>query len=193
MAGIGLQYSVYAPFTEDEDARTFEYGEGKRGRKMIKADVKINTTKSPLYGDDVTAEYAREFIDGDITINQDELTDTMRVDLLGNTKKSTTVGTETVEEIVAKDTDDPPYVGFGYVQTKIVDKVRQYRAVFYTKVQFGEPDDAAETKGQTINWQTPVIIGTIMRRVTDNEWRDHITVPSLATAIAWLKQKANIT
>ncbi len=192
MAGIGLQYCVYAPLTEDEAAGTSTYGAGKRGRKMIKADVKVNTTKAPLYCDDGIGEYAREFVDGEITINQDDLTSTMKKDLLGNEIKSTTVGEETVEEVVAKDTDTPAYVGFGYIQTKIVDKVRQYRAIFFKKVQFGEPDDSGETKGQTINWQTPVIVGTIMRD-SSGEWKNEVTVPSLATAIAWLKGKANIT
>lgn len=192
MAGIGLQYCVYSPLTEDEVAGTSTYGTGKKGRKMIKADVKINTTKSPLYCDDVLGEYVREFTDGEISVNQDDLTSTMKKDLLGNTTETVTVGEETnVEEVHSKDTDTPPLVGFGYIQSKIVDKVRQYRAIFFTKVQFGEPDDSAETKGQNISWQTPTIVGTIMRR-NDGNWKEETTVPTLALAIAWLKGKANI-
>ena len=145
-----------------------------------------------MYADDAVAENAREFIDGDITINQDELTDTMKKDLLGNTAETVTVGSESVEEIISKDTDEPPFVGFGYIQPKIVDKVRQYRAIFFPKVQFSEPDESSETKGQNISWQTPVIIGKIMRRI-DGHWKEEVTVPSLAIAIAWLKDKANIT
>ena len=192
MAGIGLQYCVYAPLTEDEVAGTFTYGTGKRGRKMIKADIKINTTKSALYGDDGVGESVREFTDGEVTINQDDLPGTMKKDLLGNEIKSVTIDTKTVEEVVSKDTDTPPFVGYGYIQSKLIDKVRQYRAVFLTKVQFGEPDDSAETKGQSINWQTPVIVGSIMRRI-DGAWKEEVTVPSLVTAIEWLKEKANIT
>ena len=192
MAGIGLQYSAYAPLIEDEEAGTFTYGAGKRGRKMLKADVKINTTKSTLYGDDGVAETAREFTDGEITANQDDLTSTMKKDFLGNTTRNATVGEETVEEVVSKDTDTPPFVGFGYIQSKMIDKVRKYRAVLFTKVQFGEPDESAETKGQSISWQTPSIIGTIMRRI-DGEWKEEATVPTLATAVAWLKGKLNIT
>ena len=191
MAGIGLQYCVYAPLTEDEVAGTYTYGTGKRGRKMIKADVKINTTKSSLYGDDGVGESVREFTDGEVTINQDDLTGTMKKDLLGNEIKSVTIDTKTVEEVISKDTDTPPFVGFGYIQSKMIDKVRQYRAIFLTKVQFGEPDDSAETKGQSINWQTPVIAGTIMRR-NDGNWKEEVTVPTLETAITWLKDKANI-
>lgn len=192
MAAIGLQYSVYAPLTEDEDAGTFTYGTGKRGRKLIKADVKINVDDSKLYAEDSVGENSREFLDGSITVNQDELNNTMRKDLLGNTTKSITVGTETVDELTSKDTDTPPFVGYGFIQSKKIDNVRQYRAVFFPKVQFGEPDESSETKGQKISWQTPVIIGTIMRR-NDGAWKEEITVPSLATAIAYIKGKVNLT
>lgn len=192
MAGIGLQYCVYAPLIEDEEAGTFTYGLGKRGRKYIKADVKINVAKNPLYADDNIAENAAEFVDGDITIDKDEMTTTLRKDWLGNTTKSITVGEESVDELIAKDTDTPPYIGLGFIQSKIVDNVRQYRAVFLTKVQFSEPDEAAETKGQNIAWQTPSIVGKIFRRI-DGVWKEEITTPSLATATAYIKGKVGLT
>lgn len=191
MAGIGLRYCAYAPLTENEDAGTYSYGIGKRGRKYIKADVKINVAKNPLYADDNIAENASEFVDGDITIDKDEMTATLRKDWLGNTTKSVTVGEETVDELTAKDTDIAPYLGLGFIQSKIVDNVRQYRAVLFTKVQFSEPDESAETKGQNIAWQTPSIVGKVFRRL-DGAWKEEITVSSLTTAIAWLAQKLNL-
>lgn len=192
MAAIGLRYSVYSPLTEDDEAGTFTYGTGKRGRKLIKADIKINVDRSKMYGDDNVGENSSEFIDGAITINQDELNNVMRKDWLGNTSESITVGTETVDELTSKDTDDPPYIGLGFIQSKKVDGERQYRAVFFPKVQFGEPDESAETKGEKISWQTPVIVGTIMRRC-DGKWREEITVPSIETAIAYIKSKVSLT
>lgn len=191
MAGIGLQYSVYAPLTENEVAGTFTYGTGKKGRKLIKADIQINTTDSPLYANDGLSENSKEFTDGTMTVNQDELPDVMRKDFLGNTTNELTVGEETVQELTSKDTDVQPYFGYGFIQSKKIDGVRMYRAVFFTKIQFGEPDESAETKGKSIAWQTPTIVGTIMRRI-DGAWRQEVTVASLETAIAYLKQKANI-
>lgn len=191
MASIGLRYCVYAPLTENDTAGTFSYGTGKRGRKYIKADVKINVAKNPLYSDDALAENAVEFIDGDITINKDDLTNALRKDWLGNTTQSINVGGETVDELTANDTDTPPFIGLGYIQSKVIDNVRQYRAVLLTKVQFSEPDEAAETKGQNITWQTPNIVGKIFRRI-DGAWKKEITTPSLATAIAWLSAKLNL-
>lgn len=192
MAAIGLEYCAYSALTENESAGTFTYGTGKRGRKMIKADIKINYFDEPLYADDGEAESIKEFIDGTITINQDSLTDTMKVDFFGNTTSSVTIGEATVSQVTSKDTDVSPFVGVGYIEPMIIDKVRKYRAVFLTKVQFAEPDESAETKGKTIAWQTPIIVGTIMRR-NDGAWKEEATVDSLATAIAYLKSKVNLT
>ncbi len=192
MAAIGLQYSVYAPLTENEVTGVATYGTGKTGRKLIKADIKINTTDSPLYADDTLCENAKEFTDGTLTINQDDLPDAMRKDFLGNTTKSIEIGEETLQELVSKDIDVQPYFGLGFIQSKKVDGVRKYRAIFFPKVQFGEPDESAETKSKSISWQTPSIIGTIMRRI-DGVWKEEVTVDSLATATAYLKLKANIS
>lgn len=191
MAGIGLRYCAYAPLIENEEAGTYSYGAGKRGRKLITADRKLNFAESPLYCEDSIGEYAKEFIDGDITIGQDELTAVMRVDLLGNQKKDISINGETVEEVTSKDTDTPPYVGFGFIETKIVDKQRKYLAQFYKKVVFSEPDESSTTKGSSISWQTPSIVGKIMQ-TPDGSWRDQVLVSSLETAIAWLASKLNL-
>jgi phi13 family phage major tail protein len=193
MAGIGLRYCVYAPLTEDDEAGTHVYGAGKRGRKLINANIKINKSEAPLYAEDGIAESVKEFIDGDITTGLDELTNDMRKDWLGNTVETITVGSETeVEELSGKDTDIAPYIGLGFIQPKIIDHVRMYRAVFFPKVQFGEPDENAETKGQSIVWQTPTIVGKIYRR-NDGKWIEEITVPSLATATTYIKGKVGLT
>lgn len=192
MAAIGLNYSVYAALTENDSAGTHTYGTGKRGRKMIKADIKINTSDDPLYADNGIAESLKEFIDGTITMNQDEITDTMKTDFIGNTTKSVTVGEDSVTEVVSSDTDVSPYVGIGFIQHKTVDKVRKYRAIFFPKVQFAEPDESAETKGKNISWQTPSIVGTIMRR-NDGTWKEEATIDDLDVAIAYLKAKVNLT
>ena len=58
-------------------------------------------------------------------------------------------------------------------------------------MQFGEPNETAETKGENISWQTPAIEGRIMRRV-DGVWKEEITVDSLDIAKAWLNKKLNV-
>ena len=191
MASIGLRYPVYAPLTENDEAGTYQYGVGKVAAKAINVEMNLNIAESVLYADDAAAESVKEFIDGTLTFTADDLDATVRADWLGNTTESVTIDTETIDVLVSKDEDMPGYFGFGFIVPKIKNKVRMYRAIILPKIQFREPNESAETKGQQINWQTPQIEGRIFRRV-DGSWKREITVSSLATAKAWLAQELNI-
>lgn len=191
MAQIGLRYPMYAPLIEDETSRTFEYGDGKVAAKAIRVDMNLNVVDSPLYADDGVAERLREFIDGTMTFTPDDLSPEVRGDWLGNKTEEETVGEETVDVLDSSTDDLPGYFGFGYIIPKVKNKVRCYRAIFFPKVQFGEPNETAETKGENITWQTPAIEGKIMRRI-DGKWKREITVTSLDTAVNWLRKHLNV-
>ena len=192
MASIGLRYPVYAPLTENESSTTYSYGTGKVAAKAIKVDTKLNITDDSLPADDGTAERVREFIDGTLTFTADDLSAEVRAEWLGNTLSEVTVNSETIKVLSSNTEDTPGYFGFGFYVPKVVNNVRMYRAIIYTKVQFGEPDESAETKGQKVTWQTPTITGKMDRRI-DGNWKQETTVSSIATAVAWLKSELNIT
>ena len=192
MALIGLRYPVYAPLTEDETAGTCNYEQGKVAAKAVRVDMSLNIAESVLYADDAAAESIREFIDGTITFTADDLDASVRKDWLGNKTETVTVDSEEVEVLVSGEEDNPGYFGFGFIVPKIKNNTRFYRAVIYLKVQFSEPNETAETKGQQINFQTPTIEGRVFRRI-DGNWKKEITVSSLATAKAWLAQELNIS
>lgn len=192
MAQIGLRYPMYAPLTEDETAGTYEYGVGKVAAKAIRVDINLNIADSPLYADDGIAERVREFIDGTMTFTPDDLSNEVRADWLGNKLEDEEVDEETTVKVLKSNTEDlPGYFGFGCIVPKVKNKKRQYRAIVFTKVQFGEPSETAETKGESITWQTPAIEGRTMRRV-DGVWKEEITVDSLDIAKAWLNKKLNV-
>lgn len=182
---------MYAPLTEDEASRTFEYGDGKVAAKAIRVDMNLNISDSPLYADGEIAERLREFIDGTMAFTPDDLPPETRGDWLGNQTEEETIGDETVEVLDSSADDLPGYFGFGYIIPKVKNKIRQYRAIFFPKVQFGEPNETAETKGASLTWQTPSIEGKIMRRI-DGKWKREITVTSLDTALNWLRDKLNV-
>lgn len=193
MPAIGLQYPVYAQLTENEIAGTHEYGTGKIAAKAVKVDMSLNIAENTFYADDNAAESVREFIDGTISFTANDLSQAVRKEWLGNTTENVTLsGDTTVEVLVGKDTDIPGYFGFGFVIPKIENKQRKYRAIIFTKVQFKEPNESGETKGQQINFQTPTIEGKIFRR-SDGQWKREITVDNLATAKAWLAQELNLS
>ena len=191
MPQIGLKYPVYAPLTEDETAGTCTYAAGKVAGKAVKVDMSLNIAESTFYADDNASESTKEFIDGKITFVADDLDQSVKKDWLGNTIEKVTINTEQIDVLVSNDSDTPGYFGFGFILPKIKNKIRVYRVVIYTKVQFGEPDESAETKGQSINWQSPKIEGKIFRRI-DGAWKREITVSSLPTAKAWLAQELKI-
>ena len=69
-----------------------------------------------------------------------------------------------------------------------------YRAVFLPKVFFDIPENAANTKGQTIEWQTPTITGTIQRSDqvdsnTSHPWMMDAWFEDEASALNWLEYK----
>ncbi|WP_027628114.1 hypothetical protein [Ruminiclostridium cellobioparum] len=190
MASIGLRYPAYAPLTENENG-TYSYGPGKIAAKAIKVDMKLTVSDEPLYADDGVAERVREFVEGSMIFTPDDLKPEVRAEWLNNTLEEKTVESETVKELSSTTEDTPGYFGFGVYVPKIVGGVRMYRAILFAKIQFGEPDESMETKGQKITWQTPAIEGKMMRR-NDGVWKKEVTVSSIATAVAWLKSELNI-
>ena len=74
------------------------------------------------------------------------------------------------------------------------DDVDSYRAVFLNKVFFNIPENAATTRGETIEWQTPSIIATIQRsdEVSSNKshpWMEDAWFETESAAIEWLEFK----
>jgi len=191
MPQIGLRYPMYAPLVEDETAKTYSYGDGKVAAKAVSVNWNLNISDNKFYADDGISESEKVFESGTMTFTPDDLSLETKADWLGNELEEETVGEETIKVLKSKGTDSPGYFGFGFVIPKIKNKVRQYRAILFTKVQFGEPDETAETKGESINWQTPAIEGNVMRRI-DEAWKEEITVTSLDTALAWLRGKLNV-
>ena len=174
MAKIGLKYPVYK--TTDS--------QGVIG-KAIRADISIEVNDVKLYADDAIAESDKSFSGGTLTLGIDDLSDEVYATLLGHT-----VGTDPAE-IVAKGSDDSPYVGIGFYGAKKVGGVRKYRAIWLPKVQFAEPADTNATKGETVEFQTPTLEGTIMLD-DDGAWKYEQTFTTEQEAKAYLEGKAGI-
>ena len=188
MATIGLKFPVFGKYTEDEENRTTSYADGKIMGRAIRLSYTLNIAEAPLYADDGIAESVREFTGGTLSVNPDDLDGDVGSDLYGQTVKTVTVDTEEVEEYVSNESDTSTYVGVGAYATKVRGGKKLFRALFFHKVQFSPPNDTFETKGSSVNWQTPTIEGTIMRDVK-GDWKSEITVESEELARAWLKQK----
>lgn len=185
MAKIGLNNFKYSKLTEDAQGLP-TYAGAKSLGKAIDCKVAIENYDAELYADDSLAESDKTFKKGTVTITVDEDDDTIFAELLGHTID------EETSEMVRKDTDVAPYVGMGRILTKVVNGVYKYKVEFLSKVKFSEPAQEETTKGDSIEFKTPTIEGTITK-LADGSWSKTKTFTSKEEAIAYLEElmKAN--
>ena len=187
MARIGLRYFRHAPLTEEAST----YDESKYGEKgtlagAIECKVSLDIAEAELYADDVLKEKASVVKKGTITLGIDEDDDAKMGALLGQTSTDLTIeGEEGVKEYTQKVDDTPVAQGFGHVVPKMVNSKRLYKVEFFPKVLFKPYTVDAKTKGDSLEFTTPSIEGTIMP-MNDGTWEKHATFSSEASAKTYL-------
>lgn len=194
MATIGVSKPYYGIYKNTGGVITYE--NGGIFAKAIEFSASIESGEdNNLYADNGIAETDRSFGGGSISVTTDEISQTAAAAILGIAPNTITVGEDTdVNELVFDDDMDIPDLGFGIIIKKKVSGAYKYRAVFFHKIKFNIPEDAATTQGETIEWQTPTIEGTIMRDDSAKHgWKSEVTVDTEAEAEAYIKQKLGIT
>lgn len=177
MAKIGLNNFRYSVLDELSES----YNGAKTLGRAVDCKVAIENYTAELYADDTLAESDYTFKKGTVTLTIDEDDDTVFAELLGHS-----VDTET-KEMVRKDTDVAPYVGLGRVLTKIVNGAYKYKVEFLPKVKFSEPAQEEQTKGDSIEFKTPSIEGTVTK-LADGTWSKAKTFDNKEEAIAYLEE-----
>ena len=158
MAHIGMKYPVAAPWNEDGT-----YGEGFVVGMAIKFSGTPNKNDVTLYADDGVAETDKSIKDYGVSLNTDDITLKVHADLMGHTyvPASTPEEGEAVPESIDIGSEDvAPYVGLGFYKRRRKNNVTSFTAIWLYKTQFSEPNEEAETKGDSMNFQTPTIEGT---------------------------------
>lgn len=190
MAKVGLKYPVAAKLSGADGT----YSEGFVIAKAIKATVTANSNDAKLYADDGVAESDKSFRDGTISLNVDDLTQKVYADLLGHKYTAATEGPEppeAPETVVASTGDVAPYLGVGFYGAVKRNGKTVYLAKWLKKVQFAEPSDETDTRGETVTFQTPTIEGSVFN-VEDGSWKEQAEFTEEAKAKEWLDQKAGI-
>jgi len=196
MAIIGVskpQYAIYA-----EESGTVTYSGGGSLGKMTEVSVEIESSEdNNLYADNGIAETDREFSGGTMTVTTDELSQEVSKVILG--LKEEALGTiagvdeEGLKELIYDDTQVIPYLGIGFIIKKKVNGIIKWRAIILTKVMFSVPSDAATTQGESIDWQTSELSGTIMKDgSTTHMWKRECTFATEAAADAYIKDRLSI-
>ena len=178
MATIGLDQLFYATITEDAEGNE-TYGKPVRLAKAMTAELSVELAEATLYADDGAAEVVKEFQSGTLSLGVDDIGSTVASELTGATIDENMVLISTAE-----DGGSPVAVGFRAKKAN-----GKYRYFWLYKVKFGIPATSLTTKGESVEFSTPTIEGTVMRRnkVDDSgkhPWKAEVTEGdnSLATA-----------
>jgi len=175
----------YAKITED--AKGLEtYGTPQILAKAMKADLAIELAEAGLYADDALAHAIKLFKSGKLSLGVEDIGVAVASDLTGASVDDNGV-------LVAASEDDGCLVAVGFRALK---PNGLYRYFWLYRVKFAVPSTNLQTKGDSIQFQTPTIEGTIMRRnkVDANgkhAWKAEVTEgdPGVAAVIAaWFTQ-----
>ena len=153
MATIGLDKLYYAIITEGTGGIE-TYGTPKVMAKAISAELAPQIAEATLYADDGAAENVKEFTSATFTLGVDDLASDVMADLLGVTVDQNGV-------VVSTPDDAAPYVAVGFRAKRSNGK---YQYFWLYRVKFGVPNNTLATKGESITFNTPSIVGTVMRR-----------------------------
>lgn len=177
MAKIGLKNFYYSVATEDATTGALTYSGATKPGKAISFSFEPNVSSATLYADDTLAESDTSVNGGTCTMGIDREDPTTFARLLGHDEQDGVV-TSNVNDIA-------PYVGLCRIVTIMQDGALKYRAVFLPKVKFQEPSADNSTKGETTEFGTYEIEGTVMPNAEGN-WRQEQIFDTQAAADAWI-------
>jgi phi13 family phage major tail protein len=162
---IGLRNLVYCKLLTDpeEGAGKATYDAVKRIPGAITANVNPNASTDTLFADDGPYETAATVGQIALELNVADLPLEAQAELFGHTIDSRGI-------LIRKAGDVPPWVAVGFKSLKSNGK---YRYTWLAKGKFSLPEQNNETKGDSINWNTPTATGSFVKRECDDEWERH--------------------
>ena len=185
MARIGFKIAKYnkivdnsyAPLTSSK-VPVFE--------KVIDEKFAPEFNNAELYANDGIAESDYSFKKGKLSLTVADDDDKLFAELLGNT---------TVKEggeVTSNIEDVTPAFGYGHIIPKMVGGERKYKVEFFPKVKFSNPASDNKTRGESVEFSTTTIEGTVYPLETAinglkiGDWEKHQTFATLAEAETYL-------
>ncbi len=183
MAKIGLNSFRYSVLTEATDG-TPSYDGANTPAKAVSCSVSISNNDVKLYADDSLAESDTSFQSGSVTIGIDDEDQATMATLLGHTVDTTS------QAMIRNVNDIAPYVGFGRIVVKMINNVKKYKVEFLYKVKFAEPSQEDQTKGETVEFATTTLEGTVAT-LANGKWSETKTFDTKAEALTYLEGLMN--
>ena len=174
MATIGLKDLYYSIITEDDNGEE-SYATPVKLAPAISAGLTINNDSVKLLPAAKVEDDLKEFSNGTITLGVSAISDAVAAILTGSTVDSNGCLVDTAD-------DDAPYVAIGF---RAKTSKGKYRYVWLYRVKFAVPNDNFVTKGESVQFTTPTIEGTIYKRNKPdsrgrNPWRYSVTEGEVA-------------
>ena len=196
MAGIGLSGVYYAKCTVTSGQVTGYTGGAKTMGGAISASFEpVDDEVAKLYYNNAIGEtYSKSGSGGTLTFTLDRLKLDAACDLYGLTKTSTnvTVNSTTVNgtgyDVYGTEQANP--VGVAFIEWSQEDNDRNnYKVTLYRNATFSMPNVDAQTMGETVEWKTPEIEGTVVGGDGVHAWFKQRTFPSQTAAEAYITQE----
>ena len=177
MATIGLDRLYYAKITPQPNGEE-TYEKPLPLAKAMTAELSVELAEATLYADDGAAEVIKEFQSGTLSLGIDDIGTTVASDLTGAIIDENHVLVSTSE-----DGGSPVAIGFRAKKAN-----GKYRYFWLYRVKFGIPATNLTTKGESIEFSTPTIEGTVLRRnktdaLGNHPWKAEVNEDETATQI----------
>jgi phi13 family phage major tail protein len=179
MATIGLRDVYYAKLKTDPVGGTATYDTPVRIVGAISANVNPNSSAASLFADDGPQDTAATLGEISLELNMSDLPLATQAELLGHTVEGGV--------LKKKGGDVPPWVAIGFRTLK---SNGSYRYYWLNKGKFATPEEDLKTKGDSIEFQTPTITGSFVKRDSDDEWQRQADSDDTESATAitnWFK------
>lgn len=159
---IGLSHLHYAIMKSDPAGGKPTYESPVHIPGAIEVNINANTSSETLFADDGPMETATALGEIEVEINIADLPLDVQAKLLGHTIENGVM--------VRKSSDTPPFIALGFKSLKSNGK---YRYVWLTKGKFNIPELNHKTKEDGIEFQTPTITASFVKRESDDVWIAH--------------------
>lgn len=170
---IGISNFHFAKITADA-ATGVTYDSVISYPELISIGIEPNNQEASLYGDNVAVDVASSTPEYNITIEMAQLPLEYKALLLGHTFAD--------GQITASGEDTAPFFGISFEALKSDGTKRYFK---FLKVKFQENNENAETKSDSINFQTATLTGKAIFRAYDSKVYTFADANEGATVTNW--------
>lgn len=175
MAGFGANYPCFKP--EDADAGVVIGG-------LVSANLTVTLASGQLFADDALAEEVSEFSSGNIAMETDDMEDEVAAVVYGCKVEN--------GEATYNKNDTAPRGGLAYYKALMRKGTKYFKGYFYPRARASLGNDNAQTRGNSITFQTTSTAFTITAD-DKGDWRKTHTSDTVEDVVAWINEKCAIT